>query len=741
MKKIMFLIQKCIILIYCLLPLCMQGQRIVRVDVDSVACFDSVLIRVGFSEGNEIVVENLPTSLSHPGVAFLPDAIPCGSLGCSYRSPVTFSCFDSTATISSVNDINFVRLNIEHSYIGDIFIGITCPNGQRASLMNYSFYGSSDCSNSVPSEYCGWTLGYSVPISTYLGMPNDEQNSSQPCTSTAPGNEPGTGWNYCWSNNTENGYVYAGDDGIIYRIGNSHNGTIDSSDVAAGTQFYHPDQNFSSLIGCPLNGDWYIEVMDGWQNDNGYIFDWELSLKDSLIIPASGIASVDMVGNESTRVSDSSFLVSPPEGITSDTTVTYTVIVHTLLGEDLDTTFNIHYSTSPHITIEDHLCIGDTLWVDSLAITDTYQGRDTVYRGENCPIIRDFDVVFSPSFHFYDTVVFCYTNRYSWHDQAFPSPGDYDLAWQTASGCDSVWHVTIVGRDSGFVATPLISDNGIDWYSDTMLAGCRPMTIWLKSGTPHAVRNWWNLGDTVWIEGDEITHVYDTIGKFSIAYITESEHGCLDTAEVRDIVWVFGKPEAAFFWAPEQPSTSHPTAEFFNQSTSFTGGAIGDQYTMGYLWNIQTSSGYDSVREENPVYTWAEEGENVFGDFTVVLTAIQTYPGPYGEPTECEDTASATITIVNDWLQFPNLVSPNGDGTNDTWKVVNLLECGLYQMNELWIYNKWGTLEYHVQNIAEEDDFWDPEKTRSPDGTYFFRFSAKSIFGIVRTNGMIEVVR
>ena len=182
---------------------------------------------------------------------------------------------------------------------------------------------------------------------------------------------------------------------------------------------------------------------------------------------------------------------------------------------------------------------------------------------------------------------------------------------------------------------------------------------------------------------------------------------------------------------------SHPTAQFspYGDSTQE------NLASMSYRWNIQTSGGYDSIWGESPVYTWSAEGGNVFGDFTVLLTAIQTYTGPYGEPTECEDTASAIITIVNDWLQFPNLVTPNGDGTNDTWKVVNMLECGLYSMNELWIYNKWGTLVYHVKNIAEESDFWDPEKTHSPDGTYFYRFSAKSMFGIVRTNGMIEVVR
>ena len=68
-------------------------------------------------------------------------------------------------------------------------------------------------------------------------------------------NAPGYGWNYCWSDNTTAGFTYApGAGSLIYRSVNANgypaafpttyggNVTIfDSSDVAAGTQCYHPD--------------------------------------------------------------------------------------------------------------------------------------------------------------------------------------------------------------------------------------------------------------------------------------------------------------------------------------------------------------------------------------------------------------------------------------------------------------------------------------------------------------------
>ena len=62
-------------------------------------------------------------------------------------------------------------------------------------------------------------------------------------------------------------------------------------------------------------------------------------------------------------------------------------------------------------------------------------------------------------------------------------------------------------------------------------------------------------------------------------------------------------------------------------------------------------------------------------------------------------------------------------------------------MNELWIYDRWGAPVYHVKNISKESDFWDPNDTHSPDGTYYFRFLAKNTFGVGKRNGVIEVMR
>ena len=368
-------------------PLC--GQTLVRFDVPSSMCVGSQeTVSFGYDSIRNIVVGIQQTTMGHSERIFLPDGVACGDMGCSYRSHVNFTAFQPGATITSVQDIQYVRLKIEHSYIGDIYIGITCPNQQKASLMKYSNNGTSECTSSIPSSHRGWLSGNNVSTSTFLGSPYDYEDYSHKCDSTRSSNRPGTGWNYCWSNNTTSGYSYASGDGIIYRSGHSHAGRLDSSNVAAHTNFYHPDQNFSSLIGCPLNGDWYIEVLDGWSGDNGYIFEWDLALNATLVPQYDCVVdSFSVEGYGITMLNDSTFTITAPEQLTHDTTVMYHYHIYSSCqGRDIDTmvalTFHPTYQIEDTVVAcEQYVWQGHT-FVENMNITTsspTRYGCDSVY--------------------------------------------------------------------------------------------------------------------------------------------------------------------------------------------------------------------------------------------------------------------------------------------------------------------------------------------------------------------------
>ncbi|MBR1799200.1 MAG: gliding motility-associated C-terminal domain-containing protein [Bacteroidales bacterium] len=363
----------------CLIPTSTSCQEIAAVHMPKSVCVGQrTTITVGFDSNSTIALRKPNVSHGRSERIFLPDGVACGRLGCSYRSAVSFNGFPANATLSSVNDIQYVRINMEHSYVGDIYINLTCPNGQRVDIMKYGGGGESSCSGVIPSRSRNWLSGNNMTTNNYMGEPNDDENSRYKCDSTAAGNEPGEGWNYCWSNNSTAGYVYAAGDGIIYRAANAHNGHVDSSHVSAGRHFYHPDQSFRGLVGCPLNGKWYIEVVDGFSQDNGYIFEWEVALDTNLANGDCRMQSCQLTGNGVERVNDSTYTITTPLNITRDTILKYRLKIESTCGVNIDSVVSLPVVATHHHSIDTAACqqlqFRDLTYVNDTAYTEYLTG-------------------------------------------------------------------------------------------------------------------------------------------------------------------------------------------------------------------------------------------------------------------------------------------------------------------------------------------------------------------------------
>ena len=59
------------------------------------------------------------------------------------------------------------------------------------------------------------------------------------------------------------------------------------------------------------------------------------------------------------------------------------------------------------------------------------------------------------------------------------------------------------------------------------------------------------------------------------------------------------------------------------------------------------------------------------------------------------------------------------------------MEYNRYPYNKLTIYDRWGHTVYEVNNISQEEHFWDPNSTNAPDGTYYYRFVGQGSDGSV----------
>jgi len=57
--------------------------------------------------------------------------------------------------------------------------------------------------------------------------------------------------------------------------------------------------------------------------------------------------------------------------------------------------------------------------------------------------------------------------------------------------------------------------------------------------------------------------------------------------------------------------------------------------------------------------------------------------------------------IGEDCLRVYEIITPNDDGRNDTWKMRN---AELYPDAEVFVYDRWGKLVFHTRDAADE---WD----------------------------------
>jgi len=173
---------------------------------------------------------------------YLPDGT-----GAVYNTHITLACFGEGQILTNVNDIISTDINIEHSYMGDLDIYLTAPNGVQVTLFTQE-------------------NGAGGPI--WLGEATHGDDSET---------NPGIGYDYGWSMNpTYNGTMA---DGVINNTSISSNGTgyILNSDT------YLPVGNFNDFIGTPLNGTWTITVVDYLEIDNGWIFSWGININQDLI--------------------------------------------------------------------------------------------------------------------------------------------------------------------------------------------------------------------------------------------------------------------------------------------------------------------------------------------------------------------------------------------------------------------------------------------------------------------------
>ncbi|MFQ5448247.1 MAG: proprotein convertase P-domain-containing protein, partial [Saprospiraceae bacterium] len=161
--------------------------------------------------------------------------------GSSYQTTINFTDFSPGQILTNLGDLAGIFVNMEHSWMRDLQIRLTCPNGQTAILHDHPGQTGGEVFLGIPYEA---DEGFSTPV-------------------------PGVGYDYGWAPNPDFNYTW-----IEYA-----NAFLPTTLPTGTYNSYEPLNNF---LGCPLNGEWTIEVTDLWAIDNGYIFSWAIEFNPDI---------------------------------------------------------------------------------------------------------------------------------------------------------------------------------------------------------------------------------------------------------------------------------------------------------------------------------------------------------------------------------------------------------------------------------------------------------------------------
>lgn len=190
--------------------------------------------------GESLVLEAFPNDYevtwAGPDINFAnSESIPLADVvGESYPSTIEVGGFSPGQTLASEFDLLSIGMNIEHSWLYDLLITITCPSGQSVILHQQM---------TLPDG------GTATGLGGDFGIPDTEA------------------WDYDWSANAPNETMAE----------EAQNLTA----LPSGT--YSSLFPLSGLVGCDLNGTWTLEITDLWGGDDGELNQFSLSFNPAII--------------------------------------------------------------------------------------------------------------------------------------------------------------------------------------------------------------------------------------------------------------------------------------------------------------------------------------------------------------------------------------------------------------------------------------------------------------------------
>lgn len=487
---------------------------------------------------------------------------------------------------------------------------------------------------------------------------------------------PGVGYEYSFSPNSTGG-------SWMDFLGGGGGVTIPAGD-------YAPDGSFADLIGCPLNGAWTLEVCDIVGADDGYVFEFGIQFAPSFypnvlqFTPVVGLgcdSSFWVTPNDLTQIGpDCDWAIFDP-ATPGNYTFQYRVIND--FGCEFTQEVTVTAVAPPEVNAEDiPLCFGANNQLQAV-LENAVPGAPYAYSwspstGLSSPIIASPTVTNITEETTYTVTV-------------------------TAIGLDNC-----EGSDQAtvFLVPQLIPTTSPQYDCDATYPVSLSCVPQVNSSATYA----WTLDGNIVSGGLSDTLVVNDDGHYQLVV---ADADC----QTSDTIDYFVAPPLIIDDRIMRPCTETLPVDI-----------IMEEQFQDIIWS------WDHY-PNSLAYSQGNTDSIGFYDLASYNTNI---PGIYVIHVQQEDcTSEGTIVLRFDpeecVLLIPNIMTPNGDGDNDTFDVTSI---GRYPRSTCQIYNRWGFL------VFEDIDYngtWNADG--APDGVYYYIVGVNKNSGMDYYRGDLTIIR
>lgn len=165
--------------------------------------------------------------------------------------------------------------------------------------------------------------------------------------------------------------------------------------------------------------------------------------------------------------------------------------------------------------------------------------------------------------------------------------------------------------------------------------------------------------------------------------------------------------------------------DFEEVTLNGNGSSVGN---VNYIWRSNDTTLYASMLGRSTLTPTVTTKEKV--------TTFYLYVSVVGDELTCPSDDSMQVTVDFKFI-IPSAFSPNGDGTNDLFRINHLDQLDSFKFT---VYNRWGSLLWEQ---SSPDDLWDGTNNGKPlpAGTYFYTFVYKEDGKTVEQSNYITLIR